>query len=371
MILVTGSQGQIGCELVTALRRRYGQSQVLATGRRPLAIAANTLAQPNKNEESLLPYQILEVTQYERFQKLIETRKIDTIYHLAAILSAKGERQPEACWHTNIEGLRIVLELARAYHLKIFWPSSIAVFGPHTPKLNTPQTTIEDPVTMYGITKVSGEMLCQYYAQQFGVDVRSLRFPGIISHQTLPGGGTTDFAVEVFYAALKYGHYISFVRPDTRLPMMYMADAIRAIAELMEAPAHSLTVRSSYNLSGVSFSMAELVAEIQTHLPHFTCEYVPDYRQAIADSWPTVIDDTAARQDWDWRPRYDLPAIVREMLQHLEERFEKERFEKQQSEKQQSHNKQLKEVSSCLPPLPTNKPLRTSNNLDFTNRSAS
>ena len=302
MILITGAQGQIGSDLVTELRKRYGTDQVLESGRRA---SDNNL------------YETLDVTNHKRFREIISTYPIDTVYHLAGILSAKGECHPARCWQINIQGLKNVLELAKDYSLKVFWPSSIAVFGPHTPKHNTPQTTIEDPATMYGITKVTGEMLCQYYAQRFGVDVRSVRFPGIISYQTLPGGGTTDFAVEMFYTALQQNHYTCFVRPDTRLPMMYMPDAIRAMLNLMAAEAKALTVRSSYNLTAISFSAAELVAEIQKHLPNFTCAYRPDYRQAIADSWPSVIDDAQARQDWGWQPTYDLSTMVKDMLHQL------------------------------------------------------
>ncbi len=308
MILVTGSQGQIGSDLVIALRKHVGTNQVLASGRRAFFDKKNL-------------YETLDVTDNKRFQEIISSYHIDTIYHLAGILSAKGECYPDQCWHINIEGLRNVLELAKTHSLKVFWPSSIAVFGPHTPRQNTPQITITDPSTMYGITKVTGERLCQYYAQRFGVDVRSARFPGIISHQTLPGGGTTDFAVEIFYAALQQNHYTCFVRPDTRLPMMYMSDAIQAMLQLMSTDSAALTVRSSYNLTAVSFSAAELVAEIQKHLPSFTCEYMPDYRQAIADSWPAVIDDSQAQQDWGWHPTYNLAAIVKDMLHQLSMRL--------------------------------------------------
>ena len=303
MILITGAQGQIGSDLAAVLRQHYGTDQVLESGRQP-------------SDKNL--YETLDVTDHKRLREIISSYSIDTIYHLAGILSAKGEHDPERCWQINIQGLKNVLELAKQHSLEIFWPSSIAVFGPHTPKQNTPQTTIKDPSTMYGITKVTGEMLCQYYAQHFGVDVRSVRFPGIISYQTLPGGGTTDFAVEMFYAALRQNHYTCFVRPDTRLPMMYMPDAMRAMLQLMAADASALTVRSSYNLTAISFSAAELAAEIQKHLPGFVCEYRPDYRQAIADSWPSVIDDSQARQDWGWRPTYDLSAIVEDMLCQLE-----------------------------------------------------
>ncbi|MEM9090103.1 MAG: NAD-dependent epimerase/dehydratase family protein [Cyanobacteria bacterium P01_F01_bin.53] len=341
MILVTGASGQIGSDLVVALQREHGSQQVLASGRHL----------PRK--AVLTPYIVLNVMNRKQLKLVVKAYGVDTIYHLAGVLSATGEQQPMLCWQVNIEGLKNVLEIAAENPIKVFWPSSIAVFGHHTPKLRTPQTTIEDPATMYGITKSTGEMLCQYYSQRFGVDVRSLRFPGIISHLSAPGGGTTDYAVEIFHAALKSGHYTSFLAPNTRLPMMYMPDAIRAIEELMGADADRLTVRSSYNLSAVSFSVAELVAEIQKYLPHFTCDYAPDYRQAIADSWPTVIDDTQARKDWGWQHHYDLSAIVKDMLCHLQSR-------------------QSEEVTpSCLQALPTNRRLTTFNNLDCTSLNAS
>lgn len=210
-----------------------------------------------------------------------------------------------------------MLEVAKSYQIKVFWPSSIAVFGANTPKVNTPQTTIKEPSTIYGITKATGELLCQYYAHRFGVDVRSLRLPGIISYNAPPGGGTTDFAVEIFTEAITKSSYTCFLRPETRLPMMYMPDAIKAILELMKADPALISVRSSYNLAAISFSIAELVAEIQKHLPYFTCNYQPDFRQAIADSWPSIIDDTQARTDWGWQSSYDLTAIVVDMLEHL------------------------------------------------------
>ena len=306
-ILITGARGQIGSDLTVALVDRYGTQQVIASGRRPLPAS----------DTELLTYEILDVTDLWRLQELVERYRIDTIYHLAGILSAKGEEHPDRCWQVNIDGLRNVLEVAKSHHLKVFWPSSIAVFGPHTRKIDTPQIAIEDPSTMYGITKLSGEMLCRYYADRFGVDVRSLRLPGIISYRTLPGGGTTDFAVEMFYEALKSHKYTCFVRPHTRLPMMYVPDAIAATIELMDADPACITVRSSYNIAAVSFSAAELAAEIQKYLPNFSCDYAPDFRQAIADSWPSVIDDSQARQDWGWQHRYDLPAIVADMLAHL------------------------------------------------------
>jgi nucleoside-diphosphate-sugar epimerase len=305
-ILVTGAKGQLGSDLVVALRQRYGALNILESGR-------ERVSQPNPDRL----YESLDVTDRQRLEDLIEKYHVDTIYHLAGVLSARGEQQPDRCWNVNVNGLRNILEVARAYHLKLFFPSSIAVFGPHTPKLDTPQVTIEDPSTMYGITKVTGELLCHYYAQRYGVDVRSLRLPGIISYAVQPGGGTTDFAVEIFYAALKDGYYTCFVRPDTRLPMMYMPDAIRAILELMQADPAAINIRSSYNITAVSFSAAELVAEIQKHLPHFVCDYAPDFRQAIADSWVSDVDDSTARADWGWHHQYDLPAIVADMLKQL------------------------------------------------------
>ncbi len=313
-ILVTGSRGQIGSDLVVALRRCYGTTQVIESGR---STALCTAAKQ-------LPYEVLDVTNKQRLQDLIEQYRVGTIYHLAGILSAKGEQNSKLCWNINVNGLTNVLEAAKSYQLKVFWPSSIAAFGPHTPKLDTPQITVEDPSTMYGITKVTGELLCRYYAHRFGVDVRSLRLPGIISYSTPPGGGTTDFAVEIFYEALKHRTYTCFIRPETRLPMMYMPDAIEAILKLMQAESAVIKVRSSYNIAAVSFSAAELVAEIQKHLPDFTCRYAPDWRQAIADSWSSVIDDSQARADWGWQHAYDLPAIVADMLKNLSRKLARE-----------------------------------------------
>lgn len=308
-ILVTGAGGQLGSDLVVALGQQYGVGNVVASSWRNL---------PQALDSESPVYAVLDVTDRAALAQCIERNQIDTVYHLAGILSAKGEQYPDRCWDVNVNGLRHVLEAAKTEKLRVFFPSSIAVFGPHTPKLDTPQVTVEDPATMYGITKVTGELLCHYYAQQFGVDVRSLRLPGLISYSAPPGGGTTDFAVEIFLAALKYGSYTCFVRPETRLPMMYMPDAIRAILQLMQAPAAAITIRSSYNVTGVSFSAAELVAAIQTHLPQFACDYAPDFRQFIADSWPAVIDDSKARADWGWQHQYDLAAIVEDMLRKLQ-----------------------------------------------------
>ncbi len=306
-ILVTGARGQLGSDLVPTLHKRYRATQIIESGRR----------QASNQGIDLLNYEVLDVTDSQHLYEIIERYQVGTIYHLAGVLSAKGERHPQLCWHVNVNGLRNVLEAAKSYQLQVFWPSSIAVFGANTPKLNTPQTTIKEPSTIYGITKVTGELLCQYYADQFGVDVRSLRLPGIISYSTPPGGGTTDFAVEIFSEAINQGSYTCFVRPETRLPMIYMPDVIEAILELMQAQPTAITIRSSYNLAAVSFSAAELVAEIQKHLPDFSCHYQPDFRQAIADSWPSVIDDSQARTDWGWQHSYDLAGIVADMLKHF------------------------------------------------------
>ncbi|MBD1845618.1 NAD-dependent epimerase/dehydratase family protein [Cyanobacteria bacterium FACHB-63] len=318
-ILVTGAKGQLGSDLVAALCQHYGAASVLESGRAALHRAYHCDAVPQRDYRF---YEVLDVMDRQRLQDLIEKYQIDAIYHLAGVLSAKGEQQPDRCWNVNVNGLYNVLETARIYHLKLFFPSSIAVFGPHTPKLDTPQITIEDPSTMYGITKVTGELLCHYYAHRYGVDVRSLRLPGIISYSIPPGGGTTDFAVEIFYAALKDRHYTCFVRPETRLPMMYMPDAVRAVLELMQADEAAIKIRSSYNITAVSFSAAELVSEIQRYLPDFVCDYAPDFRQAIADSWVSEVDDSKARADWGWRPEYDLPAIVEDMLKQLSRRLD-------------------------------------------------
>ena len=320
MILVTGARGQIGSDLVKALARRHGAGQILVTD---LSVPASP-----DTTNAASPTEPLDVTDAARLEALIEQYDVGAIYHLASLLSATGEKHPDRCWHVNVDGLRHVLEAARSHRLQVFWPSSIAVFGPETPEHATAQPGVENPTTMYGITKVTGEMLCRYYAHHFDVDVRSVRLPGIISYSAPPGGGTTDYAVEIFYEALRHGAYTCFVRPDTRLPMMYMPDTIKAILDLMDAPAEDIHVRSSYNLAAVSFSAEELVAEIQRHLPDFTCTYDPDYRQAIADTWPSEIDDHRARADWGWDHEYDLPRLVEDMLDHLKSRLVPEEAEK-------------------------------------------
>ncbi len=308
-ILVTGACGQIGSELTLALRERYGATNVVAAGHR-------TPPSPRLRDSG--PFEFIDVTRRETIAAVVSKYNIDTIYHLAAILSATGEQNPQLAWDVNVNGLYNVLEVARQQGVtRLFCPSSIAVFGPETPRDNTPQETVLRPKTMYGVTKVTGELLCDYYARRFGLDVRGVRFPGIISSETMPGGGTTDYAVEIFYAAIKHRRYTCFLRPDTVLPMMYMPDCIKASLDLMAADPSRLKHRTDFNLTAFSFSPAELAAEIQKHIPDFVCDYEPDYRQAIADSWPRTIDDSAAREEWGWQPEYDLPTMVVDMLEKV------------------------------------------------------
>ncbi|MCM1981819.1 NAD-dependent epimerase/dehydratase family protein [Lyngbya confervoides] len=306
-IVITGVQGQIGTELVQALRKQFPSSFLIGIGRSALRPQSMCMDR----------YFRLDIGDRRGLKALAERYSIQTLYHLAGILSAKGEGHPHQCWSINLEGLRNILELARELAIKVFWPSSIAVFGPHTPKELTPQWTITDPTTFYGVTKLTGELLCQYYNHRWSLDVRSLRFPGILSYQTLPGGGTTDFAVEMHLAAQAQRRYTCFVEPDTCLPLMYMPDAIRAIQEIMDAPATALRVNTSYNLAGFSATAAEIAQAIQQHRPNFTCNYAPDFRQIIANNWPHSIDDTAAQVDWGWQPRFDLQRTTADMLSHL------------------------------------------------------
>jgi nucleoside-diphosphate-sugar epimerase len=267
------------------------------------------------------PTERLDITDRPALGTLVRKHKIDTVYHLAALLSATGEKNPQKAWDININGLYNVLEAARELSLaRVFSPSSIAVFGPATPRENTPQDTVLDPKTMYGVTKVAGELLCDYYVQKYGLDVRGCRYPGIISHQTLPGGGTTDYAVAIYYAAVKYGRYTCFLREDTRLPMMYMPDCLNCTLDLMRADFAGLQHHSNFNVTAMSFSAGELAAEIKKRIPLFVCEYQPDFRQAIADSWPASIDDSAARREWGWRPAYDLTRMTDDMLAALGKR---------------------------------------------------
>jgi len=311
-ILVTGACGQIGSELTLALRRRYGNENVVATGH---------ITQPRPALRDSGPFEFIDVTRRETVDQVIARYNIDAIVHMAALLSAIGEQKPDLAWDVNINGLYNVLEVARERKLaQVFSPSSIAAFGPETPRDNTPQETILRPKTMYGVTKVAGELLCDYYVRRFGVDVRGVRYPGIISSETLPGGGTTDYAVEIFYKAIETGRYTCFLREDTTLPMMYMPDCIKATMDLMEADFSQLKHHADFNLAAFSLSPVELAAEIRKHVPGFTITYQPDFRQAIADSWPRSIDDSAAREEWGWRPAFDLAAMTTDMLGKLRQR---------------------------------------------------
>ena len=311
-ILVTGALGQIGSELTLELRRRLGEANVIASDIR-MPASGSVLAEG--------PFTTCDVTDAAALALIVAEHQIDCIVHLAAILSATGEKNPQLCWKVNMGGLRNVLEVARDQLLQqVFCPSSIAVFGPSTPRDMTPQETILQPTTMYGITKVAGELLCDYYVKRFNLDVRGVRYPGIISTETLPGGGTTDYAVDIFYKAVSDGHYNCFVREDTRLPMMYMPDCIKATLDLMDAPADKLKHHSSYNIAAISFSAGELAAEIARQVPGFSISYEPDFHQAIADSWPRSIDDSCARTEWGWQPQYNLESMTKDMLSILGER---------------------------------------------------
>ncbi len=304
MILVIGSGGQVGQELVAQLRSMHGQDKVLASDLREYGDQG--------------PFELLNALDKERLHALVEQYQIKEIYHLAALLSATAEKQIEFAWELNMDSLFHVLNLAKDKVIdKVFWPSSIAVFGPTTPRMDTPQHTVAEPTTVYGISKLSGERWCEYYAKQFDVDVRSIRYPGLIGYKTLPGGGTTDYAVDIYHQALEKGEYTCFLEEDTALPMMYMEDAIRATIEIMHAPKENIKIRSSYNLAGISFSPAEIAESIQKHLPNFKINYEPDFRQAIAATWPAKIDDSFAAEDWDWELKYNLEKMTADMLKQL------------------------------------------------------
>lgn len=310
-ILMTGATGQIGSELAQTLRKKYGRDNVLVTDvvRPPAALAEAG------------PFELVDVTDRAALDGLVMKFGVDTVYHLAALLSATGEKNPQKAWDVNMNGLYNVLEIARARGLvRVFSPSSIAVFGPATPRENAPQDTVLDPRTIYGVTKVAGELLCDYYVRKYGLDVRGCRYPGIIGHLTLPGGGTTDYAVAIYYEAVKHGRYTCFLREDTRLPMMYMPDCLKCTLDLMEADFGGLRHHSNFNVTAMSFTAGELAAEIRRHIPAFACRYEPDFRQAIADSWPASINDSAARAEWGWKPGYDLTAMTVDMLTALTER---------------------------------------------------
>ena len=309
-ILILGSGGQIGTDLVYKLRNDLGGDRV---------IAADLKDQEGYLKESG-PFYTLDVLDAQSVADTIRAHKVKRVYLLAALLSATAEQKMKSAWKLNMEGLFNVLDIARELGgLKVFWPSSIAVFGPTTPRVNTPQYTVMEPTTVYGISKLSGELWCEYYFKKFGVDVRSIRYPGLISYKAHPGGGTTDYAVDIYHQALDKGSYDCFLKADTALPMMYMPDAIRATLELMEAPAENVKIRNSYNLAGISFTPEQIAAEIKKHIPDFAISYEPDFRQAIADSWPQSIDDSRAQQDWGWKSQYDMESMTKDMLMHLKE----------------------------------------------------
>lgn len=306
-VLVIGAGGQLGSELTQGLWRLHGKDNVIATD--------------IKGPEGILGeggFEILDVLNQEKLKALIRKNKFSQIYHLAAVLSATGEKNPTLAWHLNMDGLINVLAAAVEYNVsKVYWPSSIAAFGPTTPKIKTPQDTVMDPTTIYGISKQAGERWCYWYFKNKGLDVRSLRYPGLIGYKTKPGGGTTDYAVDIYYKALVEKKFECFLKPDTYLPMMYMDDAVKATLDLMEAPAEKIKVRSSYNVTGMSFCPAEIAADIKKHIPEFEISYKPDFRQSIADSWPKSINDSVARIDWGWEPSFGLEEMTADILKHL------------------------------------------------------
>jgi nucleoside-diphosphate-sugar epimerase len=308
-ILLIGACGQIGVELTLELRKIYGGANVVASDLR----AENDLLKGTG------PYVSLDVMNKEMLHVQVIRQNITQIYLLAAILSATGEKNPHLAWSLNMQSLINVLEISKDENVhKVYWPSSIAVFGPTSPKINCPQQTIIEPTTVYGISKYAGEFWCNYFNHRYQIDVRSLRYPGLISYKSEPGGGTTDYSVEIFHEAIEENHYTCFLKEDTYLPMMYMPDAIRATIELMESPVEKISVHTSYNISGMSFSPKEIAAEIKKHLPGFTINYEPDYRQPIAESWPQSIDDSMARNDWGWKPKYNLATMTKDMIENLE-----------------------------------------------------
>tara|TARA_B110000467_G_scaffold150144_1_gene157387 strand:- start:378 stop:1331 length:954 start_codon:yes stop_codon:yes gene_type:complete len=311
-VLIIGASGQIGTDLTMNLRAIYGDAHVVASDIKSAA--------PEVMETG--PFEQLDIMDEARLHEIVDKHKVTQIYLLAALLSATAEKNIELGWTLNMRSLSHVLDLARVGKIKkVYWPSSIAVFGPTTPSINTPQYTVMEPNTVYGISKQAGERWCEYYNQKFGVDVRSIRYPGLISWKAQPGGGTTDYAVHIFHDALKYGKYESFLSENTTLPMMYMPDAIRATLELMEAPAEKVKIRSSYNVAGTSFSPAEIAAEVKKHIPHFEMTYKSDERQDIADSWPQSINDSFAREHWDWKHEYDLATMVEDVMQNLKKQY--------------------------------------------------
>ncbi len=314
-IMVIGAAGQIGSELVVELRKKYGNDHVFATD----------IKQPPADEVNEGPFQLLDVMDSKMLIHFVIRNKITQIYHLAAVLSGNAEKLPMQAWNINMDSLMNVLEVAKMFEevKRIFWPSSIAVFGPTTPKVNTPQMTVMEPTTVYGISKLAGERWCEYYFRKFKVDVRSIRYPGLISYKTEAGGGTTDYAVEIFYEAVKHGKYECFLSKDTMLPMMFMPDAIRATVELMELPLEKMSIHTGYNLAGITFTPEQLANEIKKHIPEFEITYKPDFRQAIADTWPQIIDDSVARANNGWKQEYDLARMTEIMLTEVKKKFRK------------------------------------------------
>jgi len=307
-ILIIGASGQIGSELTTELRKIYGKNSVLASD----------IKEGSDELMNSGPYIKIDATHKDELEKCIEFHKITDVYLMAALLSATAEKHPELAWNLNMKSLSHILELARDKKIKkIFWPSSIAVFGPTTPKENTPQRTIMEPNTVYGITKLAGERWCEYFFNKYGVDVRSVRYPGVISYKTPPGGGTTDYAIDIFHKAIKDNAYTCFLEEHMRLPMIFMDDAIRATVEIMNAKQEDITIRSSYNLAAISFSPKEIAQSIKQHLSEFTISYEPDFRQHIAESWPNSINDSEARKDWNWKHKYGLEELTLEMIKNL------------------------------------------------------
>ena len=307
-ILVLGASGQIGTELTQKLREVYGNDKVIASD----------IREGNAEMMTSGPFEIIDATDKETILKVVKKYEVNQVYLLAAMLSATAEKNPQKAWDLNMSSLLAVLDLAKEKHIQqVYWPSSIAVFGPTTPKNNTPQKTIMEPSTVYGISKLSGEFWCNYYHEKFGVDVRSLRYPGIISWKTKPGGGTTDYAVDIYFKAIEDGNYECFLSENTRLPMMYMNDAVNATLQLMQAKSEDIKVRTSYNLAAIDFTPKEIAAEIKKHIPNFSVTYSPDFRQKIADSWPSSIDDSEARKDWNWNHQFDLKSMTEDILKNL------------------------------------------------------
>jgi nucleoside-diphosphate-sugar epimerase len=313
-LLVIGAGGQLGSELTKALVNTHGSDAVIATD----------FQESVKSKFTYCRFKTLDVLDKDAIANLIQEEKITQVYHLAAILSANGEKNPVQAWDINMQGLLNVLDLAKEFKLdKVFWPSSIAVFGPNSPKSNTPQDAFKNPTTVYGISKLAGEHWCEYYFKTYGVDVRSLRFPGLIGYKSLPGGGTTDYAVDIYYKAVNKEPFTCFLQEDTALPMMYMEDAVQATIQLMAAPASNIQIRTSYNLSGMSFSPKEIAENIRAHYPEFSLTYAPDFRQKIADSWPSSINDDSARNDWGWKASFGLTEMTAEILTKLPSQIQK------------------------------------------------